>query len=812
MQKRELNTLLDEKLDTIHELASLASREPDSIEAFKTVKKLIHRIVSFDAILLYINDPETKALIAPMPYNYDQLKSEELVLPYQEPIVQAIMGQRKIITRIEPEVGLLPKMKVELCLPLHSPKQFLGCLYLARSNNNIFLAENIKFIEFAAGTLAISLERTEWLSKFQQLDKKSDFWQGTLSSFLQAIPFPALIIDRQANIIRDINELFFKLTGLSRTQVVEKAPSIFIKTETTFPEQGEIHADILSPKGESLSRRIHCSPLDSKNRSKILVVIMEQMLDSNRLENMMPRLAKLKTTNFNDVVKEVALLLKEYLNFDYFSLSLIDESTGVSHYHDIAVGGIESLLSQGQKWEQIADSNMGWITGTESDSDSTQAESTHPQRIPYTLPVHMSVLLLTGDKYLGNLALGRHQNIPFSADDLKILRIVSGPIAKLIELTRVKNLRQHQMPGVTKNSISSENLLPQLIEKLKKSIKATSVYGINLKKNTDPKAIFDLMPEMIQQYLSDEQILQLLARLERDGQAIYIDTPNKFITEFWQTQPVQKLVFFQPFIIAPIFLQNKLFAAVVAVWSSRHTLLKEELDVITAFISRTTSTELAQKTETVPKKDAHRKKEQNENTTDEMDEFVHIVSHELKSPLQTVKSYATLLNDEYLKDMPTGARTCLERILINLDQMEKLIIDLLLLSRFGKDKIQREELETKQIVRDVLDSLIGLLKTHPTRIQIQKEMPRIFAHRTGIRQVFSNLVSNAIKFSQETKDPLIEIGIIDAGEFFEFYVRDNGMGIDPDKQDKVFDLFYTKSADKQSKGTGVGLALVKKIV
>ncbi len=766
---------------------------------------MIQRIVPFDAILLYINDPERKALVAPLPYNFDQLKTGELVLPHQEPIVQSLMGQRKSTTRIEPEVGLLPDMKVELCMPLYSPQHFLGCLYLARSSNEVFLPENVKFIEYAAGALAVALERTEWQSKYQHLDQTSNFRKDTSHTFLQALPFPALLADRRENKILDANELFLKMTGASREQAREKPLPAFINTQN-LPLFGEIKTNIIKNMGKSTERSVFCSQLDPKNPARILLVVGESPKRTNRIENILPELAKLTSARFEDMVARLALLLKKNVNFDYLSLSLMDENTSHALVYDLAAGDMRKQLPNGREWRAIDDGTMGWVTIGQQPDDSEQSApaGAHPRRMPYTLPAHMSVLLLSGEKYLGNLALGRRENMPFSEDDLTLLRALSGPVAVLIDNNQLENRKISQKPVPV--PIDSEKLVAELVEKLKKFINASNVYAIKLDKGPGPEAIFDLMPEIIQQYLSGVQIAQILRRLEREKQALFVDTPEKFIKEFRLTEPAEKLVFFQPFIMAPVLLQNRLIAAVVAVWNSRHTLVKEELDVITAFIANGSGEKQGPDIKPV------QQQPEPQDVNHEMENFVHTVSHELKSPLQTVKSYASLLNDDYRQDMPPGAQTCLERILVNLDQMEKLITDLLVLSRLEEQAIQREDLNAKQIVREALDSLVGALKKYPARIQIQKEMPRIFAHRTGVRQIITNLVSNALKFTANVDGPLIEIGSADTGDMIEFYVKDNGSGIAPDMREKVFELFYTKSPDKQSKGTGVGLALVKKIV
>ena len=194
----------------------------------------------------------------------------------------------------------------------------------------------------------------------------------------------------------------------------------------------------------------------------------------------------------------------------------------------------------------------------------------------------------------------------------------------------------------------------------------------------------------------------------------------------------------------------------------------------------------------------------------ELDSFVYTVSHDLKAPLISLEGMAALLLDEYAGKLDEGAQHYLKRLMASSKQMETLIIDLLTLSRIGREGRPPEEVSLNQVVDDLILEWGETIRARKIRVT-RHELPTLWGVPTQIQQVMTNLVSNAVKYLGDPADPMIEIGARDGGDtMVECYVRDNGIGIDPQYHEKIFETFQ-RLKEIETEGTGVGLAIVKKI-
>lgn len=194
----------------------------------------------------------------------------------------------------------------------------------------------------------------------------------------------------------------------------------------------------------------------------------------------------------------------------------------------------------------------------------------------------------------------------------------------------------------------------------------------------------------------------------------------------------------------------------------------------------------------------------------EMERFTYTVSHDLKSPLITIQSYAGMI----LNDMAAGnherARDDIQRIEGAAAKMTELLGDLMELSRAGKMMNEPALIDMNLLINDCLAQLVGPLKQKQIEVTVQPDLPAVVGDRYRVSEVLQNLVENAIKYMGDQVTPCIKIGTREEGRETVFFVGDNGVGIDPLYQDKIFGLF--NKLDAKSPGTGVGLALVKRII
>lgn len=195
---------------------------------------------------------------------------------------------------------------------------------------------------------------------------------------------------------------------------------------------------------------------------------------------------------------------------------------------------------------------------------------------------------------------------------------------------------------------------------------------------------------------------------------------------------------------------------------------------------------------------------------EELDTFTHTVSHDLKSPVVALQGLASILAEDYGDRLDDQGRQYVHRMQVNVIHMGHLIQDLLALSRVGRTAVRPERIAVNTLVEDVLALHAETLTARGIRIEI-KDLPEITADRLLLQQIFGNLLSNAIKFLGDQPAPNISIRGAMEGRFARFEVADNGIGIDPSHHDKVFVIFQ-RLQDVDVEGTGVGLAIVKKIV
>jgi signal transduction histidine kinase len=194
----------------------------------------------------------------------------------------------------------------------------------------------------------------------------------------------------------------------------------------------------------------------------------------------------------------------------------------------------------------------------------------------------------------------------------------------------------------------------------------------------------------------------------------------------------------------------------------------------------------------------------------ELDSFVYTVSHDLKAPLVTIQGMVDLVIADHGTGLDEDGRHYLGRIDANTKQMERLLLDLLALSRIGRAARPAEQVALADVVDDVLAELSEPVRTQSIKVTVG-DLPAVWAVRTEMEQVVRNLLTNAVKYMGDTETPAIEVAAVTRGASVEIAVRDSGIGIDPAYHEKVFEIFQ-RLKQVSADGTGVGLAIVKKIV
>ena len=208
----------------------------------------------------------------------------------------------------------------------------------------------------------------------------------------------------------------------------------------------------------------------------------------------------------------------------------------------------------------------------------------------------------------------------------------------------------------------------------------------------------------------------------------------------------------------------------------------------------------------------NRVEEELQKKNEELENFVHVVSHELKTPIIGVQGFASRLLENYQEKLDENGWNYLEQIQACGRRMEVFVLDLLSLARVGQVVRIFESVSSSEVLKDVASRVQARLKEKGIKLAVEDNLPTIYCDRETISQVFENLLVNAIKFMRHTKNPEIEIGYEDTGDFHQFYVKDHGIGIDPKYHQKIFDMFYQLKQIEDKEGTGIGLTIVDRIV
>ena len=198
------------------------------------------------------------------------------------------------------------------------------------------------------------------------------------------------------------------------------------------------------------------------------------------------------------------------------------------------------------------------------------------------------------------------------------------------------------------------------------------------------------------------------------------------------------------------------------------------------------------------------------STNEELDQFAYITSHDLRAPLRGIANLSTWIEEDLGAAMTAESRQQMELLRGRVHRMESLISGLLEYSRAGRVKASLQQVDVQRLLDETIDLLAP---ADGARVEVVSEMPAVPGDRLRLGQVFMNLISNALKHGRAVGIvPHVKVAARDAGRFVEFAVSDNGPGIAPEYHDRIFIIFQTLVARDKVEGTGVGLALVKKIV
>ena len=195
----------------------------------------------------------------------------------------------------------------------------------------------------------------------------------------------------------------------------------------------------------------------------------------------------------------------------------------------------------------------------------------------------------------------------------------------------------------------------------------------------------------------------------------------------------------------------------------------------------------------------------------ELESFSYSVSHDLKSPLRHITTFTELFVQKHGGKLDADGMRLLNKVSANSKKMSQLIDDLLSFSKIGRQEVKKELLNMDEVVRSVCDDVARVDGDHTINLVIHP-LPDCFADRITMRQVWENLISNAIKYTRNKREAVVEIGAEQTEVMTIYCIKDNGAGFEMNDYDKLFTAFQRLHSAHEFEGTGLGLAIVERII
>lgn len=515
-----------------------------------------------------------------------------------------------------------------------------------------------------------------------------------------------------------------------------------------------------------------------------------------------------------EVIRFTVTELSRVLRFDHACITLFDESGENIQVFTVISQTLSHRITVG-RWEPFGNSELGWFNpNPETISQDRPALTNEMTAIENLLQSKMNLLLLSRGKYLGTFSVASINSHQYQPEQQRFLNQIAVQVATAIENARLfeatkRNLTELAALAEVSKSISTsleiDEVFGQIVKAAAIALKAR-LCTIRMVQNHQPRLKATSSHPGLQDGKINGNLEKYLNQIILDLNPVFLDNLKELDVENLGAPPGKM----HSLLAVPVISRGEAIAIMSLYWEEKPIITEREFNLVSMITNQAASAI----------QNARLYQETLSNTrelkaaNDELENFVYTVSHDLKSPIVSIQGFASILLQEFTTDLNEEARHFLSRIQFNANRMEKLIRDLLELSRIGRVVNPFELVDSRQIVLEAQNELIYQIQEQKIELRVAVDLPPVFCDRNRLVQVFSNLIGNAVKYIGQPETPLIEVGWEPVENAIQFFVRDNGIGIERQYFEKIFGLFQILNpAEGDEKiGTGVGLTIVKRIV
>lgn len=634
-------------------------------------------------------------------------------------------------------------------------------------------------------------------------------------------PFTAAIETNELLIFENVNqdERFLKWRPVAKklgyqslitvplfsSQKVTGIISFFYESPHSFSGHEQ---QIFTSVGSLLSLRLENERLkqDARNFSQQIEVI-------NQITNSIN-----SSLHLEEVIKITALEISRVLDFDFTCVTLFDDSGENIDVFTITSAALNSR-QKAEHWEPLDDSQFGWLH--ESEQVGLQKSYNFDFQLAAMekhLQSKINLLLLSRGKYLGTFSIASLNPRQYQIEHQRFLSQIAAQVAtaiqnaRLFEAARQNVTELSALADISKSinsSLDINEVFAQIVKATAVALKA-QICTMRLVQNDQPQSNVTSNKSEIKGGKLNGKYEKFVIKTIKERRPIFLKDMKEVMPGEINVNGFQKEASGSAFLAMPIILGDEALAIISLYWENKLGIEQHELNLIAMIANQAASA--IQNARLYQKSVKH--SEELKQVNEELENFVHTVSHDLKSPIASIQGYTTFLLENRPHQSENDYERALERIQANAGRMEKLIMDLLELSRIGRVVNPFEMADADHLITLAQTELLYQLQNKKIDFVVAPNMPQIYCDRDRIVQVFTNLISNAIKYIGNTPEPKIEIKYQNKGDFDQFSVRDNGIGIDEAHHEKIFNLFTILNDDDtvENLGTGVGLTIVKRIV